>query len=346
MPHCASPCPVLNNDCRYFLTGSYDGNLRLFDYSQNLIQTVPVHSAAMTSAVFIRTASSDDTKLVATASHDLTACISEIVFSSPNPSSKTLASLHLHTGALTSVSAHPSGSLLLTSSTDGLIGLWDTTIPKTDEVPSEDASAERKKRRKLDDGESKPKRKAPTSVLKSHTARVSKAVFARDGGRTAVSAGFDSTVRMWDIENGVCTRTIVRILIFSHAAEVLTSRADRLRKTLSRHRPPHVQPDRPRGIDRPNCLPIRPPHGRRVCDDALDRLPATPRDTLVHRHTAGRHVGVRAPARYGCVRRCRPAVGPAQREERRDKLQGVGGAERGTEGPERGLGCWNDWDRW
>ena len=180
----------------------------MFDYSQNLIQSVPVHSAAITSAVFVKTKSSDETKLVATASHDLTARLSEVTLSSPNPSSKTLASLHLHTGPLTSISANASGSLMLTSSTDGLIGLWDATIPKTDEVHADDAPTERKKRRKLDDGDAKPKRKAPTSVLKSHTARVSKAIFTRDS-KNAVSAGFDSTVRTWDVENGVCTNTIV-----------------------------------------------------------------------------------------------------------------------------------------
>ena len=195
---------------RHFLTGSYDGNVRLFDYSQNLLQTVPVHTAAITSAVYVETKSSE-TKFIATASHDLTARLTEVTLSSPNPSSRTLASLHLHTGPLTSVSANSSGSLLLTSSTDALIGLWDTVIPKVDEVPSEDAPADRKKRRKVDEGEAKPKRKAPTSVLKSHTARVSKAMFGRDGGKTAVSAGFDSTVRTWDVENGVCTHTIVSI---------------------------------------------------------------------------------------------------------------------------------------
>lgn len=207
----SSVCFTLSTYFRYFLTGSYDGNLRLFDYSQNLLQTIPVHDAPITSAVFVRgyLTGNDDVRLVVTASHDLTARMSEVSLSASDASpSKTVASLHLHTGPLTSVSA--SGSHLLTASADGLIGLWDTVIPKTDEVPLEDSSIERKKRRKLDDNQvSKPKRKAPTSVLKSHTARVSKAIFARNDDKIAVSAGFDSTVRTWDVENGVCTNTIV-----------------------------------------------------------------------------------------------------------------------------------------
>lgn len=196
---------------RHFLTASYDGNLRLFDYSQKLLQTIPVHVAPITSAVFVQGYQSDDadTRLVATASHDLTARLTEITVTQADPSSsKALASLHLHTAPLTSISS--SGTHLLTASADGLIGLWDTSIPINDEVPAEEIPSERRKRRKLDgDLESRPKRKAPTSVLKSHTARVSKAIFARDGGKSAVSAGFDSTVRTWDVENGVCTNTIV-----------------------------------------------------------------------------------------------------------------------------------------
>ena len=59
------------------------------------------------------------------------------------------------------------------------------------------------------------------SVLKGHTERVSKVVFAGDWSGSgsgdvgeAVSCGFDSTVRKWDIESGVCTTIIVSVSIF------------------------------------------------------------------------------------------------------------------------------------
>ena len=79
---------------------------------------------------------------------------------------------------------------------------------------------DRKKRRKLEDSD-KPRRKAPLSVLKSHTARVSKVLFAPAGnastdnnGKKAYSCGFDSTVRSWDTEHGVCDHTIVSLSRF------------------------------------------------------------------------------------------------------------------------------------
>lgn len=125
--------------------------------------------------------------------------------------SQPIASLHLHTSPLSSISSNSSGSNLLTSSWDNLIGLWDTSIPEVDEVDIE--IVDRKKRRKLGgDSDKQPKRKAPISVLKSHTARVSKAVFSSDG-KSAYSCGYDSTIRTWDVENGICTNTLVRSFI-------------------------------------------------------------------------------------------------------------------------------------
>ncbi|KAI0365393.1 WD40 repeat-like protein [Pilatotrama ljubarskyi] len=202
----------------YFLTASYDGALRVFDYSQNLVQTIPTHTAPATSVCVVPSSSTDspDSFLLASASHDLTARLTRVSLSSSTSSAETLASLHLHTAPLSSVAASPTH--VLTSSWDGLIGLFSAAIPETDEVPLDASSGEgrTKKRRKVaEDGEEpgesrRPKRKAPAAVLKSHTARVSRVVIGRgaEAGWTAYSCGMDSTVRTWDVENGVCTSTI------------------------------------------------------------------------------------------------------------------------------------------
>ncbi|KAF9045004.1 ribosome biogenesis protein YTM1 [Panaeolus papilionaceus] len=209
----------------YVMTASFDGHLRLFDHSKNSIMDVPVHSAPITSLSLISSSDDDEEKVytIATSSHDLSACITQLTIptspaSSKTQSSKVLASLHLHTQPLSSVVSNANGSKLLTSSWDGLIGVWDTAIPTIDEVPMPDEeSMDKKKRRKIENGASSngksadTKRKAPMGVLKSHVGRVSKAAFLRggEGGEgKAVSAGYDSTVRIWDLEYGVCERTI------------------------------------------------------------------------------------------------------------------------------------------
>ena len=146
-----------------------------------------------------------DSVLLATSSHDLSAQLTKFTPSSSD--SRSIASLHLHTAPLSSISASHTGTHLLTSSWDTLVGVWDTTIPTANEVPLDDV--DRKKRRKVSDESEKAVRKAPVSVLKGHTARVSKVVFGKDETKVAYSCGFDSTVRMWDVENGFCTNTIV-----------------------------------------------------------------------------------------------------------------------------------------
>lgn len=159
-----------------------------------------------------------DTYTIATSSHDLTAQLTQVSLSTNMPQPvKPLATLHLHTGPVSSASSNMTGSHLLTSSWDGLIGLWDTTVPSSDEVVEHVEPEDRKKRRKVATDLERPKRKAPVSVLKSHTARVSKVVFDKQPGnvKDAYSCGFDSTVRVWDIENGVCTNTVVCITVTS-----------------------------------------------------------------------------------------------------------------------------------
>ncbi|CAK5264069.1 unnamed protein product [Mycena citricolor] len=196
---------VSSVSCRFeqlFVTASYDGSLRAFDYSQTQTWSSPVHAAPITAFCAVSSTSSGS-HIIATASHDLTAQLNEVSFGTPE-NTKRLASLHLHTAPLSAITCNLSGTQLLTASWDSLVGLWDTRIPDEDEVP-EAATGDRKKRRKVQ--EERPKRKAPLMVLKSHTARVSAVIFASEG-EGAISCGLDSTVRSWDLEHGVSTNTL------------------------------------------------------------------------------------------------------------------------------------------
>ncbi|KAF9007920.1 ribosome biogenesis protein YTM1 [Cyathus striatus] len=196
----------------YFLTSSYDGSLRVFNYSKSLVSTHAAHNVPITSFTILPSTSSE-ILTVATASHDLTVQLTELTLPETpgaQASAKPLSSLHLHTAPVSSVAASPAGTHLLTSSWDSLIGLWDTTIPEDDEVPSVLTDGEgRKKRRKVQE-DGRGTRKAPINVLKGHTARVSAVTFGGEGDveQKAVSCGFDSTVRLWDLELGICERTI------------------------------------------------------------------------------------------------------------------------------------------
>ena len=203
---------------RHFVTASYDGYIRIFDYSQEAVFAGSIHDAPVTSLSIDTTSISQDEGLtIATASHDLTGRLVRISLDvdTGNRTSSVLASLHLHTSPLSSIAYSRSGEQLLTASWDSLVGLWDSRIPEEDEIDVIEVQTDRGKRRKVGgrDNELRPKRKVPTSVLKSHTARVSQAVFSSTG-KIAFSCSFDSTVRSWDVENGVCANTIVGLEFF------------------------------------------------------------------------------------------------------------------------------------
>ncbi|PFH48419.1 hypothetical protein AMATHDRAFT_81797 [Amanita thiersii Skay4041] len=258
-----------------FLTTSYDGILRIFNHSRQLISSTRLHTAPITSlSCYLpsstpKTTTTDDnqTYTLATASHDLTCLLTRLTISqnahledvdedsamdgsleggssgglaTTTKSRVTpLAALHLHIAPLSSVASNDDGTKLITAAWDGLVGVWDTRVPEEHEVGDVrgnirnrvgDGQRSRKRRKVVEEEEEEEeeegegegvlvgvkgvKRKVPEVVMKSHTGRVSRAVFGSSisGGRgergKAYSCGFDSTVRVWDVENGLCVHTI------------------------------------------------------------------------------------------------------------------------------------------
>ncbi|KAI9512512.1 WD40 repeat-like protein [Russula earlei] len=223
LPHEAWVSSISSFVPGHFLTGSYDGALRVFDRGQTLFHAAPLHPAPITSFALVPSSrpttttsptgddDGDGDLLVVTASHDRTAQISRLSLDGTGSTSTPLATLHLHDAPVADVASSEDGKLILTAGWDGLVGLWSTSVPEADQVPLESIAApERKKRRKVQQeggGSAAAKTKAPSAVLRSHTARVSAVGFSSGEGG-AVSCGLDSTVRTWDVERGLCSHTI------------------------------------------------------------------------------------------------------------------------------------------
>ncbi|KAG8686288.1 ribosome biogenesis protein ytm1, partial [Ceratobasidium sp. 395] len=131
-------------------------------------------------------------QLVASASFDHTVHFTRL--SAPtNPEWSTLATLHLHTAPVSSVTASSSGHHLISAGWDGLLGVWTTNVPDRDEIQDAEEMMP-KKRRKVEKGSAGALKKAPAVVLRSHMARVSKAIFdPLMGSNKAYSCGWDST---------------------------------------------------------------------------------------------------------------------------------------------------------
>ncbi|KIJ52358.1 hypothetical protein M422DRAFT_202427 [Sphaerobolus stellatus SS14] len=185
------------------IAGSYDSNVRVFDSSQKPVYTISGHTAPVTSVCWV-----GQERIFASASQDCTARLVRLPeLHGGDPT--TLASLHLHTAAISSVASDKEGKQLLTGSWDSLIGVWDTTIPENDQVAADEVVEERKKRRKVAQVE-RPVRKAPETILRSHTGRITRVLFSplASSQNVAYSSALDSTVRAWDTSIGLCTSTI------------------------------------------------------------------------------------------------------------------------------------------
>jgi len=109
--------------------------------------TITGHTAPVTSVCWV-----GQERLVASASQDCTTRLTRIPELHGEPEVNTVASLHLHTAAVSSIASDKDGRQLLTASWDTLLGVWDTSIPDTDQVPTEDFGEDRKKRRKVVQG--------------------------------------------------------------------------------------------------------------------------------------------------------------------------------------------------
>ena len=210
---------------RFFLTASYDSFLRIFDASRSLIQTISGHTAPITSIAVVESSDSASVKscTIATVSHDGTGRITSVPLASePGNLQKyeTLATLQLHSGPISSISVSSSGSYLTTAGWDTVIGVWNTMIPTSDEasVPNEDLRVSKKRRRTNGEGRNGI-RKTPVSILKSHTSQVTGAIFGKEesgeGEGKTLSCSLDSTVRIWDVERGLCVNTLVCLRLCS-----------------------------------------------------------------------------------------------------------------------------------
>ncbi|KAF8343088.1 ribosome biogenesis protein YTM1 [Cantharellus anzutake] len=225
-----------------FLAGFYDNMIRIYNESQEVLHTVGGHSGPISDASWVPSSSSPPS-LFLSSSYDTTARI--ISYDAiENDTPKSLASMHLHTQPISSARADSNGEFALTASWDQLIGLWTLKIPEAHEVhaPEQVIQTTSRKRRKLgkgngfdsSDADSNVMRKAPEMVLKSHTGRVSKALFDPLGRKEAWSAGWDCTVRKWDVETGICLQTVTsseRVMmdlgISADAQKILAASADR-----------------------------------------------------------------------------------------------------------------------
>ncbi|KAK5064214.1 ribosome biogenesis protein ytm1 [Exophiala bonariae] len=207
-----SDVDVTSSDNPRILSASYDGLLRVWNTSSQVLATSPGPRAGGHSS-FIKSAKFISPKQVVSGGFDRTVRLWKYAEEADGFAASLTPSLELygHKASVDSVNAHETSGRILSASADHSVGFWSTR--KSDAPPAPEELIPRTttkdgKRRKLNPDISLPQR-GPLALMQQHTGPVSGAVFDANDATVGYSASWDQTVRTWDLVTAalVDTRT-------------------------------------------------------------------------------------------------------------------------------------------
>ena len=204
------------------VTGSYDSVVRLHDpASGDVLASCAGHSASVVAAAALGDAKGE---LVATAAKDATVRLWRAARAGGGKVElQAVAEIDAHADAAQCVAAGAGGRRLLTGGWDGAARLWDVASVIEGEADGGDGDegegeGDTKRRRTAREaragakGASRGDAVAHTSragallTLEGHSQCVSGAAWLQGGSSAAVTASWDRSLRLWDLESGKETR--------------------------------------------------------------------------------------------------------------------------------------------
>ncbi|KAK3949653.1 microtubule associated protein [Pseudoneurospora amorphoporcata] len=199
------------------LSASYDGLLRIWDASGNVIGTSPSgshggHTASIKAAKFLSSTQ------IASAGMDRTVRVWKYTESGESYEHrgelKPTLELYGHTSSIDSLEVDGASKRILTASADGSIGFWTTSKASAPEVSDSSLlpGAHTSKRRKLPTSVTAAQR-GPLALMNIHNAPATAAVFDPRDRTVAYSVSQDHTVKTIDLT----TSSVVSTFTTSHA---------------------------------------------------------------------------------------------------------------------------------
>ncbi|WRT64956.1 ribosome biogenesis protein YTM1 [Kwoniella shivajii] len=216
----------------YILLSSYLSHVQILPLSStastsSALYTLPLPtSLGATCCTWVSPSTQENDILLAAGGVDRLTHIFNLPSLSPDntASPREIYTLHGHTAPVSSIIASRSGKEIISSSWDGNLNFYilPNIEPTEHQLPSEPLSylpgQGNKKRRKLEkeagpkdpvegltDGDSTGEggwRRAPDGVMRGHTGRIGGTVWDKNDNNRIWSAGWDGSVRGWDVENG------------------------------------------------------------------------------------------------------------------------------------------------
>jgi centromere/kinetochore protein ZW10 len=189
------------------LSASYDGLLRVWDMSGDVIATSapPTNGGRITS---LKTAKWLSSKKIVAAGLDNTVRLYKY-----DEDTRTITpslELYSHRWGVEDVSVHGPSNRILSASNDTTISLFSGSAKEAPAAPANllpNSTAASNKRQKL----SKPEKTIPSrgalSTLTGHTSPVSSVIFKPDDATVAYSVSHDHTLKTWDLPTSTCVDT-------------------------------------------------------------------------------------------------------------------------------------------
>lgn len=200
------------------LSGSYDGLLRVWNMSSQIVATSPSvtdggHSASIKAAKFI------SPNQIASAGLDRTVRLWKYAEEDGGFDGKLSPQLELygHKSGIESLATHAPSNRMLSASSDHTVGFWSTKKSDAPSAPENllpSAASRNSKRRKLNPSVTVPQR-GPLALLSAHTGPVSAAIFDQKDSTVGYSTSWDHSLRTWDLVTSalVDTRTTSHSLL-------------------------------------------------------------------------------------------------------------------------------------
>ncbi|OAD73638.1 hypothetical protein PHYBLDRAFT_145114 [Phycomyces blakesleeanus NRRL 1555(-)] len=210
-----------------FLTGSYDNNVRLWNTSGECIATLTGHSDSVKSVAF----GSVDNSLVHAYSGSLDYSLLGWEYSTENDTSRIRYECKGHKAAIESVAVDSTNTYIASASADSTIKVWLAVEPVEDEPALEESAP---KKRKKTEKKSDRKIKTRAMTLEGHVGSVNSVVFDGNDSNIVYSAGWDHSIRSWDVEQQVnlvtknCEKVVLDVDYSSHSKLAATGHADNI----------------------------------------------------------------------------------------------------------------------
>lgn len=184
------------------LSGSYDGMLKIWNSSSEVVATCEAHTAAVKAAKFL-----SPTQVVSSGI-DRTLRLWKYADAPTGDTGSLTPTLELygHKSSVDDIAVHAHSSRILSASSDHTVGLWSTR--KSDAPPApESLLPVSTKRRKLSSTSKSVPQRGPLSRMTGHQAQVSSVCFDARDPTVAYSTSWDHTVKTWNLATSACVDT-------------------------------------------------------------------------------------------------------------------------------------------